>query len=217
MSKKATIAWESWNAIVDEILNEDPVSILEAQLTEEEIEMMENMLKYAPLEPAQPKVLYTPYGLFAAESMLKPSNRWDCWFCYTSFDITNTMVKNIEEIEVGDLVWAWDDAEKSLSAQKVTKTFVHENDDDLLILNDLVYVTPNHPIYLDGDWVPAGDLESGDILITVSLGKEGHNLFERRLKSITQYENHVGKVYNFKVEKLHNYFADGILVHNKPP
>ena len=38
MSKKATIAWESWNAIVDEILNEDPVSILEAQLTEEEIE-----------------------------------------------------------------------------------------------------------------------------------------------------------------------------------
>lgn len=99
MSKKATIAWESWNAIVDEILNEDPVSILEAQLTEEEIEMMENMLKYAPLEPAQPKVLYTPYGLFAAESMLKPSNRWDCWFCYTSFDITNAMVKNIEEIE----------------------------------------------------------------------------------------------------------------------
>ena len=73
MSKKATIAWESWNAIVDEILSEDPISIIESQLTEEEIEMMENMLKYAPIEPAQPKVLYTPYGLFAAESMLKPS------------------------------------------------------------------------------------------------------------------------------------------------
>ena len=99
MSKKATIAWESWNAIVDEILSEDPISIIESQLTEEDIEMMENMLKYAPIEPAQPKVLYTPYGLFAAESMLKPSNRWDCWFCYTSFNITNTMLKKIEEIE----------------------------------------------------------------------------------------------------------------------
>ena len=99
MSRKATIAWESWNAIVDEMLSEDPISLLDANLTEEEIEMMENMLKYAPIEPAQPKVLYTPYGLFAAESMLKPSNRWDCWFCYTSFDITNSMVKNIEEIQ----------------------------------------------------------------------------------------------------------------------
>ena len=99
MSRKATIAWESWNAIVDEMLSEDPISLLDANLTEEEIEMMENMLKYAPIEPAQPKVLYTTYGLFAAESMLKPSNRWDCWFCYTSFDITNSMVKNIEEIQ----------------------------------------------------------------------------------------------------------------------
>tara|TARA_Y100000593_G_scaffold50774_1_gene95465 strand:- start:2147 stop:2776 length:630 start_codon:yes stop_codon:yes gene_type:complete len=99
MSRKATIAWESWNAIVDEILTEDPISILESQLTEEEIEMMETVLKYSPIEPVQPKVLYTPYGLFAAESMLKPSNRWDCWFCYTSFDITNSMVKNIEEVD----------------------------------------------------------------------------------------------------------------------
>ena len=46
MSKKATIAWESWNAIVDEILNEDPVSILEAQLTEEEIEMQAGISLY---------------------------------------------------------------------------------------------------------------------------------------------------------------------------
>ncbi len=99
MSKKATIAWESWNAIVDEILTEDPLPpMLDAHLTEEEIEIMENMLKFAPIEPAQPKVLYTPYGLFAAESMLKPSNRWDCWFCYTSFDITKTLLDKIEDI-----------------------------------------------------------------------------------------------------------------------
>ncbi len=98
MSKKATIAWESWNAIVDEILSEEPINFVD-HLTEEELEMMENMLKYAPVEPPQPKVLYTPYGLFAAESMLKPSNRWDCWFCYTSFDITKNMVKKIEEIQ----------------------------------------------------------------------------------------------------------------------
>ena len=98
MSKKATIAWESWNAIVDEILSEEPINFLD-HLTEEELEIMENMLKYAPVESPQPKVLYTPYGLFAAESMLKPSNRWDCWFCYTSFDITKNMVKQIEEIQ----------------------------------------------------------------------------------------------------------------------
>ena len=95
MSRKATIAWESWNAIVDEMLSEDPISLLDANLTEEEIEMMENMLKYAPIEPAQPKVLYTPYGLFAAESMLKPSNRWDCWVCYTSFDISSFLLLNM--------------------------------------------------------------------------------------------------------------------------
>ena len=38
MHKKATIAWESWNAIVDEILSEDPIQMIEAQLTEEELE-----------------------------------------------------------------------------------------------------------------------------------------------------------------------------------
>jgi hypothetical protein len=39
MSKKATIAWESWNAIVDEILSEEPINFLD-HLTEEELEIV---------------------------------------------------------------------------------------------------------------------------------------------------------------------------------
>jgi intein/homing endonuclease len=37
-----------------------------------------------------------------------------------------------------------------------------------------------------------------------------------KIKSI-EIKDDINDVYNLKVDKLHNYFAEGVLCHNKPP
>ena len=97
MSTSKKIGWESWNAKVEEILLE-PDSIEEED--EEEIgAMVEEGLLKEYLVPIKQKVVYTPYGPYPAESPFKPSDRWDCWLCYTNFDLTNEIIDVLEEVQ----------------------------------------------------------------------------------------------------------------------
>jgi hypothetical protein len=68
--------------------------------------------------------------------------------------------------------------------------------------------TVDHPFWLvnERDWVRAGNLFLGDLL----LDEEGKEV------KIASIEEKIGEVtvYNFEVEENHNYFAEGILVHN---
>ncbi|HAT67921.1 MAG TPA: hypothetical protein DCS66_25530, partial [Flavobacteriaceae bacterium] len=93
MSTSKKIGWESWNAKVEEILREDKSQEEEES---EEFGMMdtdpEGLLKEY-FVPVKQKVVYTPYGPYPAESSLKPSDRWDCWMCYTNFDLTNEIIE----------------------------------------------------------------------------------------------------------------------------
>lgn len=101
MSGRKKIAWESWNAKVDLIS-----SAAQIQETEDQEYEMEEVSQF-PIDPAfileQQKILYTPIGPYPEESMLKPSDRWDCWIGYTNFPITNkvshTLNKSVEGIE----------------------------------------------------------------------------------------------------------------------
>tara|TARA_Y100000389_G_scaffold53287_1_gene49143 strand:- start:1327 stop:1956 length:630 start_codon:yes stop_codon:yes gene_type:complete len=95
------IAWESWNAKVDIISSVEPLQQIEEQ--EYEVDQMSQF----PIDPGfileQQRILYTPIGPYPEESMLKPSDRWDCWIGYTNFPVTNnistTLNKDIEGIE----------------------------------------------------------------------------------------------------------------------
>jgi len=68
-------------------------------------------------------------------------------------------------------------------------------------------VTPEHPFYLNGEWVEASELEVGDKLKTID-GKTAV------IKDIRKVKEPV-TVYNLEASSPHNYFADGVLVHNK--
>ena len=46
-----------------------------------------------------PAVIYTPMGPYPEESLLKPSDRWDCWIGHTNFNITHHIASMIEEAE----------------------------------------------------------------------------------------------------------------------
>ena len=101
MSGHKKIAWESWNAKVDIISSIEPMR----QMEEEEYEV--DQLSQFPIDPGfileQQRVLYTPIGPYPEESMLKPSDRWDCWIGYTNFPVTNNsskiLNKEVEGIE----------------------------------------------------------------------------------------------------------------------
>ena len=92
------IAWQSWNAVVEEYYSKtNEIDILEELLMAQEMEEMPNMpIKF--VDPV-PRVIYTPYGTYPAESMMKPSDRWNCWLAYTNFDLTYTVLEILEEIE----------------------------------------------------------------------------------------------------------------------
>lgn len=99
MSTHKKIAWESWNAMAQDI---DPTASIMMDIEEEEPTSFEQMEKGEINEIfiQQPKFVYTPLGIYPAESTFKPSDRWDCWIGYTNFGITQNIAKILNtEIE----------------------------------------------------------------------------------------------------------------------
>ena len=100
MSKPKQIAWESWNARVQEIIEN-------STFTAPEIDTEQNTYNGSDISPElispelflQPqKIISTPLGIYTQDSTLKPSDRWDCWLGYTNFDITKKISNTIEKI-----------------------------------------------------------------------------------------------------------------------
>ena len=101
MSKPKQIAWESWNARVEDIMSPKDITLPEIDASEANYSEIEIPVDFFPPEMflQQQRVLYTPLGIYPEESSLKPSDRWDCWRGYSNFDITNDIADKIEMIE----------------------------------------------------------------------------------------------------------------------
>ena len=112
--------------------------------------------------------------------------------------------KRIDEIEVGDKVWAFNVETRESELKTVTKVYVHSVDEILRLYTDEgdIDTTANHPFYVIGKgWVAAGDLVVGDEVYNLDetasaiLGLEIEILDEPVL------------VYNLEVEDFHSYFV----------
>lgn len=121
--------------------------------------------------------------------------------------------KCIDEIEIGDKVWAYNVKTGETELKTVTKVYVHSVDEILRLYTDEgnIDTTTNHPFYVIGKgWVAAGDLAVGDEVYnldgttSVVLALEAEKLAEPVL------------VYNLEVEDFHSYFVGcvPVLVHN---
>ena len=120
-------------------------------------------------------------------------------------------LKNIEELKVGDYVLSYDTSNGTLKEEKILKTFIHETNEYVLIKtkNKSVETTKDHPFLTTKGWKKVSELHIGDTLITNN-GKEQIENMEAIKKA------NIFKVYNLEVEGLHNYIANGFVVHNKP-
>ncbi|WP_165784087.1 polymorphic toxin-type HINT domain-containing protein [Leptospira levettii] len=137
---------------------------------------------------------------------------------------TKDGLKNIEDIQVGDLVLSKSDETGEVSYRKVVNTFIRQT--------EAIYTVPftdgttlettwNHPFRVkkqghvlekfsieNSTWVQAKDLHPGD----VALGTDGKEL---AITDIT-IDERVETVYNFEVEEYHTYFVGEVRVwvHN---
>ena len=73
----------------------------------------------------------------------------------------------IESLKKGDLVKSYDTKVEAKVDSEVTETFLHENHDGYLVINENIKTTSNHPFYSNGDWVDAGELSVGDKILHV--------------------------------------------------
>ena len=96
MSTRKTIAWESWNAKIED-LQEKAVEKSEQEQTYIENENLQSSdIIHPDMIFGQPRVIHTPLGVYPEESLLKPSDRWDCWIGHTNFEITNSLTSKLD-------------------------------------------------------------------------------------------------------------------------
>jgi hypothetical protein len=137
-----------------------------------------------------------------------------CFAGGTKITMGNGKLKNIEEIKVGETVRSYDVNKHNVVNSKVTQVFHHSSKDvsnGYLIMTieggHELKVTPNHPLYVNGQWKEAGTLRAGDQLLNESNKKERIIAIKKVIAQIP--------VFNLEVNQYHDYFAEGVLVHNK--
>ena len=134
--------------------------------------------------------------------------------CFTG-DILVVMEKGyrrIDEIEVGDYVWAYSVETGEKELKEVLQVFVRQNNEILHLETSFgtISTTTNHPFYVvDKGWVAAGDLTIDDCVLTI-YGNES-SVTRRWIEKLDEPM----VVYNLEVEGYNSYFVGyGLLVHN---
>jgi RHS repeat-associated protein len=124
--------------------------------------------------------------------------------------LTDKGLKNIEDIKVNDVVFAYDIKNGKTVTKRVLTTFEREVNRLIKLEygDEIVYTTSEHPFYINNSWVKAGELKIGDLFLL-------NDKSSLPLRHITVIDS-IGKVYNFEVENEHNYYVgkNSVLVHN---
>jgi hypothetical protein len=113
--------------------------------------------------------------------------------------------KNIEDIRINDEVVSYNVGARKMEKDRVTHV-LQGSHDDYLVLNGTLKTSVNHLIWANGDFMPAEGIKIGDLLLN-SAGQEvkvaGKEFIRKKVET-----------YDLTVERNHNFFASGYLVHN---
>ena len=157
----------------------------------------------------------TALAKVASSRCVTPSN---CFIAGTIV-LTKDGNKNIEEIKVGDEVWAYDEDTGKKALKKVvhlfqnkTRKWVHlffklENDE-----KEEIVCTEDHPFYVKNiGWINAINLVANDKILLYN--NDIAVLHSKEIEELEKEET----TYNFEVEDYHTYYVgeNQLLVHNK--
>jgi hypothetical protein len=132
-------------------------------------------------------------------------------FAPDSLLVTQDGLRPIEQIRLGDWVWAYDETTGVNSLKEVVRTFARDTDWVVIleIGNEVVQATLEHPFWQDGiGWRRAGELTAGDRVQSISGVPATVTHAEHRLAP--------QPVFNIEVTDAHTYFVSPtkLLVHN---
>ena len=139
---------------------------------------------------------------------------WIQCFIAGTLVATETGYVTIENIRVGDLVWAHDPETGETALKPVVQTFRNETTEwiHVTVKGETLTCTPEHPFYSPvKGWTSAIDLRAGDILVMLNgeyvvIEQVQHELLESP-----------AAIYNFEVADFHTYYVgeEPVLVHNR--
>ncbi len=112
----------------------------------------------------------------------------------------------VEALRPADAVWGYDLEDKRRVVTAV-RAISEPQPGATLRLARRLWLTPEHPVYRAGSWARAADLAPGDELLLLDGTPLALRSADRSLRQ--------AQVYDLSVGPPHNYFAAGILVHNK--
>ena len=156
-------------------------------------------------------------------------NKMGCFASGVQISLSNGDTKNIEDIVIGDEVLGWngEELEKALVTDVHTHT-VGDNKDicegseyeaAIYSLNTLdIEFSPVHPFLTKEGWkslVPSESIVEGitELKIGDEINKDGEWIKVESIHNLRNSEDEI--IYNIRVDKLHSYIANGIIVHNK--
>ncbi len=123
--------------------------------------------------------------------------------------------KAIEDIEIGDKVWAYNEETGEQELKEVVTLFRNKTEEwiHVHISDEHITCTKEHPFYIPDlkQWINAGDLELG-MNILLSNGN-----YDKITSLEVEHLDTPETTYNFEVRDLHNYYVgeSNVLVHNK--
>ncbi len=116
----------------------------------------------------------------------------------------------VEQLFSGQQVWAYD-SESQTKVPATVRAVLAAEAREVVAINDRLRVTAEHPIAVlkngTAAWQPAAALSKGDVLLS----------FDGKPTPVASVEIESGKfeVFDVAVDGPHNFFAAGLLVHNK--
>ncbi len=134
-----------------------------------------------------------------------------CSFSEDTLVMTEDGPVPISELEVGDIVLAYNEATGEIGYYPIAATWLHTDTEIVFLTIDgeVIETTPEHPFYTDeGEWVAAGLLEVGDKIQTA---EGGYGVVET-IETLSL----VQPMYNLTVDEVHTFFVGQgeWLVHN---
>lgn len=158
--------------------------------------------------------LTTTSATFLFVMPVGPPPKGNACFPFGTLVATPSGSRPIGEVKVGDPIYAFDPASQQTVVSAVSKVLVHLNEPyGVVTFTDgtTLEVTATHRFYdpMTGGWRAIGSLHHGDT-VRRGLGEAGQPLTIQSL----EFTSRQGTVYNLEVDRYHDYYVQGILVHN---
>ncbi len=132
--------------------------------------------------------------------------------------LTENGLVNIEDVEVGMMVYSKNEVTGEVELKEVKETFINYVDyamTKVTVNGEVIESTNGHKYYeVTKGWINACDLEIGDKV----LNNKNEEFIIENIETTEFTGNKLITVYNFAVEDNHNYYVGEsiVLVHNRP-